>query len=257
MKSIFLFLITVYSVYAYTNPLYFIINKNNKNLNIKRRNLILTLPFLYIDKVNAEQKEKTIEELRQEANNIIEIIESQKMSIDTALPILKNNDTSSKSTDTTNLNDNLEINKDLENYINIIFNNFKNKDAISSLNYLKSISTDTNFIKNKDTYKLKQIFDDGKYALLLNKFKKYQISNYLENTLADDITNEVYKTYEIDVKVFSDYKTMIYNGIQFDDMYYPKENDKETLHYVIYRWIFVKTNNDYKLEGCLILSNKN
>lgn len=253
MKSIFLFLITVYSVYAYTNPLNFIINKNNKNVNIKRRNLILTLPLLYIDKVNAAQKEKTIEELREEANNIIEIIESQKISIDTALPVLKNSDTSPKSYDTTNL----EINKDLENYINIIFSNFKNKDAISSLNYLKSISTDSNFIKNKDTYKLKQIFDDGKYALLLNKFKKYQISNYLENTLTDEITNEVYKTYEIDVKVFSDYKTMIYNGIQFDDMYYPKENDTETLHYVIYRWIFVKTDKDYKLEGCLILSNKN
>lgn len=89
MKSIFLFLITVYSVYAYTNPLNFIINKNNNNVNIKRRNLILTLPFLYIDKVNAIQKEKTIEELREEANNIIEIIESQKISIDTALPVLK------------------------------------------------------------------------------------------------------------------------------------------------------------------------
>jgi len=50
---------------------------------------------------------------------------------------------------------------------------------------------------------------------------------------------------------------MIYNSIQFNEMHYPKENDKEELHYVVYRWNFIKDkNNNYKLESCYLLTNK-
>ena len=48
---------------------------------------------------------------------------------------------------------------------------------------------------------------------------------------------------------------MIYNGIQFNDMYYPNENNNVKLCYVIYRWNFVKSNinNNYELESCYLL----
>ena len=45
--------------------------------------------------------------------------------------------------------------------------------------------------------------------------------------------------YSADVKVEADYKTMIYNGIQFNDMYYPESNpNNNNMCYVIYRWAF-------------------
>ena len=103
------------------------------------------------------------------------------------------------------------------------------------------------YVTSKDVFKLKQLFADGKYGIFLGKFDNYYITNY--NKIYDTDVEKTY--YEVDVKLEAPYKTMIYNSIQFDDMYYP-ENSGEPC-YIIYRWIFVKTDDKYMIDGCYLI----
>ena len=215
-------------------------------VKFNRKKCLSILPLVYTRKVFAEN-EKSIDELRMEANRIIEIIEAQKSSID--LPKLKTTNEIPNETDSK-----LEKNSEIESIINNIFTSFKNDNNIKSLENLKSFCSDTNYVKLTSTEKLKDTFNDSKYAILLGKFTKYAISDYREYIDKSDI--DVIEGYEVDTKVYADYNTMIYNSIQFDDMHYPKENDESKLHYVIYRWNFIKQkNNKFKLESCYLVSN--
>lgn len=238
MKRFFVFFCLIYSTLGF----------NNLNMVVKfnRKKCLSILPLVYTRKVFAEN-EKSIDELRMEANRIIEIIEAQKSSID--LPKLKTTNEVSNETD-----NKLEKNSEIESIINNIFTSFKNDNNIKSLENLKSFCSDTNYVKLTSTEKLKDTFNDSKYAILLGKFTKYTISDYRQYIDKSDI--DVIEGYEVDTKVYADYNTMIYNSIQFDDMHYPKENDESKLHYVIYRWNFIKQkNNKFKLESCYLVSN--
>ena len=238
------------------------INKINLFNNLSRRKSLCYLPIIYLPQFAFAENEKNINELREEANRIIEIIEAQKSSID--LPKLNNkninnnndndNDNDNNENNNNNNNDNIDIEiiNILDNKIKTLLNTFKNNDPIYSLNYLKNICSPSNNLKYKDTNKLKIIFDESKYAILLGKFVNFEIINHHKYIDNDD---KDFVSYDIDIKVFSDYNTMIYNGIQFKDMYYPNENNNEKLCYVIYRWNFVKSNinNNYELESCYLL----
>jgi len=274
-KTFIISLLFVYEAFAYKNILKFNnkINNNissfnkklepprkhitNLNLNrstfIKLFNLIPYIPLKYIitkptDAAAAATKEKTIEELRKEALNIIDIIEVQKGSI--TLPSLKydNNDTDY------NVNNKTKIKIDgvLEN----IMNNCKKygiTDPVKSVGNLQKYCSDSNIIKHKNTRGLKASFQDGKYALLLGKFINYEIINYEKNidNNSDD-KNNIY--YAVDMKVNAEYKTMLQNSIQFNDMYYPKNRDYNNVCYVIYRWSFKKYEDDnLYLEGCFLI----
>lgn len=238
MKRFFVFFCLIYSTLGF----------NNLNMVVKfnRKKCLAILPLVYTRKVFAEN-EKSIDELRMEANRIIEIIEAQKSSID--LPKLKTTNEVPNETD-----NKLEKNSEIESIINNIFTSFKNDNNIKSLENLKSFCSDTNYVKLTSTEKLKDTFNDSKYAILLGKFTKYTISDYRQYIDKSDI--DIIEGYEVDTKVYADYNTMIYNSIQFDDMHYPKENDESKLHYVIYRWNFIKQkNNKFKLESCYLVSN--
>jgi hypothetical protein len=240
MKRFFVFLCLIYSTLGF----------NNLNMVVKfnRKKCLAILPLVYTRKVFAEN-ERSIDELRMEANRIIEIIEAQKSSID--LPKLKTTNEIPNKSENESLK---EKNSEIENIINNIFISFKNDDNIKSLENLKSFCSDSNYVKLTSTEKLKDTFNDSKYAILLGKFTKYTISDYRQYIDKSDI--DVIEGYEVDTKVYADYNTMIYNSIQFDDMYYPKENDKSKLHYVVYRWNFIKQkNNKFKLESCYLVSN--
>jgi hypothetical protein len=225
----------------------------NRSTFIKLFNLIPYIPLKYIitkptDAAAAATKEKTIEELRKEALNIIDIIEVQKGSI--TLPSLKydNNDTDY------NVNNKTKIKIDgvLEN----IMNNCKKygkTDPVKSVGNLQKYCSDSNIIKHKNTRGLTASFQDGKYALLLGKFINYEIINYeknIDNNSYDK--NNIY--YAVDMKVNAEYKTMLQNSIQFNDMYYPKNRDYNNVCYVIYRWSFKKYEDDkLYLEGCFLI----
>jgi len=274
-KTFIISLLFVYEVFAYTNILKFNnkINNNissfnkkmeprrkhitNLNLNrstfIKLFNLIPYIPLKYIitkptDAAAAATKEKTIEELRKEALNIIDIIEVQKGSI--TLPSLKydNNDTDYN----VNTKTKIKIDGVLEN----IMNNCKKygkTDPVKSVGNLQKYCSDSNIIKHKNTRGLTASFQDGKYALLLGKFINYEIINYEKNidNNSDD-KNNIY--YAVDMKVNAEYKTMLQNSIQFNDMYYPKNRDYNNVCYVIYRWSFKKYEDDnLYLEGCFLI----
>lgn len=271
-KTFIISFLFVYETFAYTNILKFN-NKINNNissfykktkpphkhitdLNLNRSNflkLFSLVPLKYIitkptDAVAAATKEKTIEELRKEALNIIDIIEVQKSSIN--LPSVKydNNDTDY------NVNSKTKIKIDgvLEN----IMNNCKKygiTDPVKSVGNLQKYCSDSNIIKHKNTRGLTASFQDGKYALLLGKFINYKIINYEKNidNNSDD-KNNIY--YAVDMKVNAEYKTMLQNSIQFNDMYYPKNRDYNNVCYVIYRWSFKKYEDDnLYLEGCFLI----
>ena len=244
--------------------------------NIQRREVfriarVITIPYVFgnfIDIANAAKKEdKSIETLREEANRIIEIIEVQKDSFN--LPaiteanknILRDSNSAGTGTGTgaeKNKDNfatikeakNISEKEEIRNTLNIILDGFKkngNDKPEEALRTLQSFCADSNVIKSKDATKLKQLFADGKYGIFLGKFDNYYITNY--NKIYDTDDEKTY--YEVDIKLEAPYKTMIYNSIQFDEMYYP-ENAGDPC-YIIYRWIFVKTNDKYMIDGCYLL----
>lgn len=109
---------------------------------------------------------------------------------------------------------------------------------------LQKYCSPTNIIKNKSTTALVFCFRKCKYSLLLGEFSKYETIGYTKHT--DETTNNNY--YYVDIKVFAPYKTMLRNGIQFNDMYYPKLRDYNNTCYVIYKLSF----KDYE-DGSLYI----
>jgi hypothetical protein len=246
------------------------LRKNTISLraNIERRDVfkiarVITIPYVFNNYVNianaAKKEDKTIETLREEANRIIEIIEVQKDSFN--LPIISNIPSNKIITEekkeipnnnwaTIKEAKNISEKEEIKNSLDIILKDFKKygKDKPEeALKTLQSFCSDSNVIKSKDVFKLKQLFADGKYGIFLGKFDNYYITNY--NKIYDTDVEKTY--YEVDVKLEAPYKTMIYNSIQFDDMYYP-ENSGEPC-YIIYRWIFVKTDDKYMIDGCYLI----
>jgi hypothetical protein len=260
--------------------------------NIQRREVfriarVITIPYVFgnfIDIANAAKKEeKSIETLREEANRIIEIIEVQKDTFN--LPaiaeanknILRDSNSAGDGAgagtgagagagtgagtgaDTNADRDNFATIKEaknisekeeIRNTLNIILDDFKKngkEKPEEALRTLQSFCADSNVIKSKEASKLMQLFADGKYGIFLGKFDNYYITNY--NKIYDTDDEKTY--YEVDIKLEAPYKTMIYNSIQFDEMYYP-ENAGDPC-YIIYRWIFVKTNDKYMIDGCYLL----
>jgi hypothetical protein len=246
------------------------LRKNTISLfaNIERRDVfkiarVITIPYVFNNYVNianaAKKEDKTIETLREEANRIIEIIEVQKDSFN--LPIISNipsnkiiteekKEESGNNWATIKEAKNISEKEEIKNSLDIILKDFKKygKDKPEeALKTLQSFCSDSNVIKSKDVFKLKQLFADGKYGIFLGNFDNYYITNY--NKIYDTDVEKTY--YEVDVKIEAPYNTMIYNSIQFDDMYYP-ENSGEPC-YIIYRWIFVKTDDKYMIDGCYLL----
>jgi hypothetical protein len=246
------------------------LRKNTISLfaNIERRDVfkiarVITIPYVFNNYVNianaAKKEDKTIETLREEANRIIEIIEVQKDSFN--LPIVSNipsnkiiteekKEESGNNFATIKEAKNISEKEEIKNSLDIILKDFKKygKDKPEdALKTLQSFCSDSNLIKSKDVFKLKQLFADGKYGIFLGNFDNYYITNY--NKIYDTDVEKTY--YEVDVKIEAPYNTMIYNSIQFDDMYYP-ENSGEPC-YIIYRWIFVKTDDKYMIDGCYLL----
>lgn len=230
---------------------------------------VVTVSYVFsnfIDVANAAKKEeKNIEALREEANRIIEIIEVQKDAFN--LPsIAEANKNILKDSNNDNTNEigsgrdnnlatikeakNISEKEEIRNTLNIILDDFKKNGGEKpeeALRTLQSFCADSNVIKSKESTKLRQLFADGKYGIFLGKFDNYYIINY--NKIYDTDVEKTY--YEVDVKLEAPYKTMIYNSIQFDEMYYP-ENAGDPC-YIIYRWIFVKTNDKYLIDGCYLL----
>ena len=245
------------------------LRKNNITaVNLNRRKFFklsrsLTIPYIfnnYIDVANAANVEKSvnanneenIEKLREEANRIIEIIEIQKETFNlptNSVPIEKIPENFRNIKEAKNIREKEEI----KNTLNIILDDLKKNgknNPEKSLKILQSFCSDSNVIKSKNVIKLKELFADGKYGIMLGNFDNYYIENY--NKIYDTDVDKTY--YEVDVKIDAPYKTMIYNSIQFDDMYYP-ENSGDPC-YIYFRWIFVKTDNKYMIDGCYLLPKK-
>ena len=269
-KTIFLILLLIneYEAFSIIGKMNFLQLRNpTSNLHMERRDVLkiarfITLPIVfnkfskyskpYI--VYAEDKSKSLEDLREEAYRIIEIIDAQKDSLN--LPVLgadsitvkqpnnENNFVTKK--EAKNITEKEEIKNTLDIILTDFKNNGKNKPE-TALKTLQSYCSESNVIKNKDVSKLKELFADGKYGILLGKFDSYYITNY--NKIYDTDVNETY--YEVDVKIEASYNTMIRNSIQFNEMYYPEISGDPC--YIFYRWIFAKRNDKYMLDGCYLL----
>ena len=284
-KSIIITVLFSYEALAFANTIKINnrLHKFNKNvelvkLNLNRREICkvfsilqyIPLPFFITKHASAfsPKKEKTIEELKEEAMKIIEIIEVQKNTIN--LPTLKNTDDSNNINNIDdNNNDNIDDKNDETDYnvnsktkikidgvLNNIMNNFKmngNIDPEKAISNLQNYCSKSNIIKYKNTKRLTSYFQDGKYALFLGKFINYEIIDYQRDVDNNsDEKNNVY--YTVNMKVNAEYKTMLQNSIQFNDMYYPKNRDYNNVCYVIYRWSFKKYEDDnLYLEGCYLV----
>jgi hypothetical protein len=114
----------------------------------------------------------------------------------------------------------------------------------AAIRNLQKYCSPTNVIKNKNAKALVFCFRKCKYSLLLGDFSNYETIGYTKHT--DEATNNRY--YYVDIKVSAPYKTMLRNGIQFNDMYYPKLRDYNNTCYVIYKLSF----KDYE-DGSLYI----
>ena len=273
----FITLLFSYDALAFTNtinlmkPTNILIPNCNRNLNLHRRDIygilsIIPSQFFLSKRANAisPKKEKTIDELRAEALNIIDIIEVQKKTI--TLPSLNtdtdkdngkdNNNRYADDNDDATFNVNAKTKMKIDRVLGNIMNGFTadgKGNPEKSVSNLQRYCSDTNIIKHKDTKRLTASFQDGKYALLLGKFISYEITDYQKNidNNSDD-KNNVY--YDVDMKVSAEYKTMLQNSIQFNDMYYPKNRDYNNICYVIYRWSLRKyEDGNLYLEGCYLV----
>ena len=103
-----------------------------------------------------------------------------------------------------------------------------------SIRNLQKYCSPTNIIKNKNTKALVFCLKKCKYSLLLGDFSNYETIDYTK--YIDAATTNTY--YHVDIKVFAPYKTMLRNGIQFNDMYYPKIRENNNICYVIYKLSF-------------------
>ena len=236
------------------------LRNTNSNVNLERRDVLkiahyITLPYIFYKspKISYADDSKSIDDLREEAYRIIDIIDAQKDSLN--LPALKEDNNLKKlveknSLDTKKEAKNITEKEEIKNTLDNILTTFKTygKDNPEiALKNLQSYCSDSNIIKTKDVFKLKELFADGKYGILLGKFDRYYVTNY--NKIYDTEVNETY--YEVDVKIEAPYNTMIYNSIQFDEMYYPEISGDPC--YIYYRWIFVKKTDKYMLDGCYLL----
>lgn len=252
IKYFIISLLFINSVFSYKFNLIKNISLRNNYNHINRRKLFtlsplspLLISFLEYDKKNNDNK--YIQELRLEANKIIEIIEAQKESID--LPKLDvdiSNDNNEK-IEKNNEFINYEINKILKD----ILYTFKNDNPDIALTKLKSYSSDMNIIKQKSNNKLIELFNNSKYGILFNKFMDFEIINYVKQY------DDEYEYYDVGVKIKATYIDLLYNGIQFNDIYYPENtnlnlNNNENICYVIYKWNFIKKNNKYELVSCYL-----
>lgn len=239
IKNILISLLFINSVLSYK----FNLIRNNNNL-ISRRKLCSISPVV-ITYLTYDKKNKSILELKQEATRIIEIIEAQKESFDLPkLNVDKSNDNNEK-IETNNELINNEINKILKD----ILLTFKNDNPDIALTKLKSYSSDMNMIKQTSNKRLIQLFNDSKYGILFKKFKDFEIKNYEKYIQEED------EFYNVDVEIKATYKDLLYNGIQFNDIYYPETtnlNNNENICYVIYKWNFIKKNNKYELVSCYL-----
>jgi hypothetical protein len=100
-----------------------------------------------------------------------------------------------------------------------------------SISNIQKYCSPSNIIKNKNTKALSLSFKKCKYALLFGEFSEYEIIEYARAAAAADSHN----TYYVSLKVSAPYKTMLRNGIQFTDMYYPKTRDYNNICFVIYK----------------------
>jgi hypothetical protein len=136
-----------------------------------------------------------------------------------------------------NQTDNNTVNMKTKGKINVVVHSImKNckKNGINipeaSVSNLQKYCSPTNIIKNKNTRALVFCFKRCKYSLLLDNFSNYEIIGHTKNIDASD--NPYYC---VDIKVSAPYKIMLRNGIQFNDMYYPKIRDNNNICYVIYK----------------------
>ena len=133
---------------------------------------------------------------------------------------------------------------------NIMTNCKKNgKDAPEiSIRNLQHYCSTANIVKNKNTKALTLYFQHCKYALLLGKYSTYEIIEYVKNIER----NNIY--YAVDMKVSAEYKTMIKNRIQLNQMYYPKARDYNNICYVIFQWRFKKyEDGNLYIESCNLI----
>lgn len=233
--------------------------KSKPTIKINRRNCFKYIPIIASPLVLAKTvcaEEKSIEELRKEAYNIIEIIDAQKEAFN--LPTLKKSNNLINTNSTSNMSNNEveKVNKDDKvEHFNAVLDNvmlsFKNNEAYVSIENLKLHCASSNPLKSQNTNYLIETFNNSKYAILLGKFYNYSYVNYKYEY--DKEFNMSY--YIVDVKVEADYNTMIYNGIQFNDMYYPESNpNNNNMCYVIYRWALKYVDNDYMIDSCYLIS---
>jgi hypothetical protein len=191
----------------------------------------ITLPLVFNKYSNpsivyAEDKSKSLEDLRDEAYRIIEIIDAQKDSLN--LPVLGADSIAEKRQNNENNYvtkkeaKNISEKEDIKNTLDIILTDFKNngKDKPeTALKTLQSYCSDSNVIKNKDASKLKELFADGKYGILLGKFDNYYITSY--NKMYDTDVNETY--YEVNLTKCIIQKSPETLVISFIDGYLQKE----------------------------------
>ena len=260
LKSIVLGFIFINYASGFSYNMQLLNNKNDKPvISLKRRDCIKVMPFIVAPFLSAKlvsAEEKSIEQLREEANRIIEIIDAQKEAFN--LPTLKKSNNLINTNSTSNMSNNEveKVNKDDNvEYFNAVLDNvmlsFKNNDAYVSIENLKLHCASSNPLKSQNTNYLIETFNNSKYAILLGKFYNYSYVNYKYEY--DKEFNMSY--YIVDVKVEADYNTMIYNGIQFNDMYYPESNpNNNNMCYVIYRWALKHVDNDYMIDSCYLIS---
>ena len=127
--------------------------KSKPTIKINRRTCFKYIPIIVSPIVLAKTvcaEEKSIEELRKEAYNIIEIIDAQKEAFN--LPNIKESNSGVNNKESSG-----EI-KDIKIILNSVFNSFKNDNATTAITNLKEYCAPSNPIKSQKVENLIESF---------------------------------------------------------------------------------------------------
>jgi len=217
---------------------------------------LASLPLLGLRKAEAMTEAEEMAKLQAEAARIQEIFDVQKAA-SSNLPSLKDSLKAAKLAGPIDKDDSPAVVKadpkvDMDNVGKVVADLMATLQTEGDKGMEKVLATSApgNPFVDLGYEKVCMYMRESKLAVLLGHFEQFKIIS--NKDMGMDDKGRV--RYQVDVQVKAPYKTMLQNGMQFADIYMPKENDKDMLCAATVRWKMCK-EPDGKIEnmGCVVI----
>jgi hypothetical protein len=227
--------------------------RHHKGAPVVKRRVALALaalPVFGLRKASAASltEAEELSRLKAEAARIQEIFDIQK-ELNSDLPTLKKSVKAVAAKDAPAPGSDSVDAKNLVAVIDTMMRSLE-QEGEGGMRTVLAYSTPSNPIKNMPFKNVINAMKDSSYALLFGKFTAYEIKKPAEPAMVDDERRT-----SVDVVVKAPYNVMVQNGVQFNEMVMPKEEDKERVCSVTFRWnMRQEQDGSWESDGCYIVA---